>query len=147
MAEYKLPRWIQQQCLWIVRGYDQNKAAWKLRRQEILEGGGVRQSSETGGIASAGSERSTEQRAERLAALERTTTFRQMVAVDHALTRVSAGLPRAMGKQLRTSLMINAQNGRAWPYERLPLDGFSRRDFYRIRNRFFYLIAEDLGMV
>ena len=143
--EEKLPRWIQQQCLWIVRGYEQNKAEWRRRRHEILNASAAPQDGSPRGAL--GESRTTEARAERLDRLERTLAFRQMIVVEHALTRVSSGLPRAMGKQLRAALMINCSNGRQWPYERLGLDGISRIGFYRFRNRFLYLIAEVLDLV
>lgn len=145
MEDERLPRWIQQQCLWIVRGYEQNKMQWQLRRHEILAGSAAPADGMPRG--SGGEHRSAEDKASRLEALERTLAFRQMIVVEHALTRVSAGLPWTMAKQLRNALMLNCSNGRQWPYARLALDGFSRMGFYRYRNRFLYLIAEELDLL
>lgn len=118
---------------------------WKLRRHEILAGSAAPADGMPRG--SGGEHRSAEDKASRLESLERTLAYRQMIVVEHALTRVSAGLPRAMAKQLRHALMLNSCNGRRWPYERLALDGISRMGFYRYRNRFLYIIAEELDLL
>ena len=90
--------------------------------------------------------RTTEDKQMMLEALEHTQSFKQMRAVEHAKARVGADLPEMLKDALQDALILNCQNGRRYPYERLFLVGISRSDFYRQRDAFFRSIADELGL-
>lgn len=156
MSKSKLPRDIQQQCLWIVRGYERCKRDYNERRRDILDGGGARYTeykAANGEMCRAylpGSHtasRTTEDKQMQLAALENTIAYKQMLAVEHARDRIGSGLPDMMRDLLRKSIMLNCSNGRTYTYERLYTVGISRAQFYRYREAFFYDIANELGII
>jgi hypothetical protein len=152
--ESKLPWDIKQQCLWIVRGYERQRREYLRARREILDAGGehyttaivdgeeVRAYMPTSHAAG----RNTEDIAIRLAALESSAAYRQMRAVEHARARIGIGLPEGVGDALRDAIMLNCQNGRKYPFERLYVIGIGRSEFYRIRDQFFRQIAEEVGL-
>ena len=166
MSKTKLPRDIQQQCLWIVRGYDRCRKEYIERRNDILNasGGGnfttysvtvgkdkngkpikEERRAYTGGSHNAS--RTTEEKEMQLEGLERTLAFRQMKAVEHARDRIGAGLPDMLAHYLREAIMQNCINGRRYTFERLYTVGISRRSFYRYRDAFFWDIANELGLI
>ena len=156
MSKNKLPRDIQQQCLWIVRGYERNKRDYTERRREILEGSGAaftEYKAANGEIRRAfmpgshNASRTTEDKQMQLEGLEHTLAYKQMKAVEHARDRIGAGLPTALQNMLRKAIMLNCNDGRAYPYERLYTVGVSRRSFYRYREAFFWDIANELGII
>lgn len=163
MSKPRLPRDIQMQCLWIVRGYERCRREYLARRREILEAGGEHYTTYTsmipdgkGGFtkeerraylpSSHTASRTTEDKEMQLEGLERTIVFKQMKAVEHARDRVGAGLPEALADLLREAIMQNCSDGRKYPYERLYIVGISRAGFYRYREAFFYDIANELGL-
>lgn len=155
MSKSKLPRDIQQQCLWIVRGYERNKREYNERRRDILEGGGARY---TEYKAANGEERraflpgahtasrTTEDKQLQLEGLEQTLAYKQMKAVEHARDRIGAGLPDMLRDLLQKAIMLNCINGSKYTYERLYTVGISRSSFYRYREAFFWDIANELGI-
>ena len=156
MGKFKLPKDIQQQCLWIVRGYDRCRRDYNERRRDILDGGGARftEYKNSSGEecraflpSSHQASRTTEDKQMQLAALENTIAYRQMKAVEHARDRIGAGLPDMMRDLLRKSIMLNCANGRTYTYERLYTVGISRAQFYRYREAFFWDIANELGII
>lgn len=156
MSKTKLPRDIQQQCLWIVRGYERNKRDYNERRREILDGSGqhfTEYKAANGEIRRAlmpgshNASRTTEDKQMQLEGLEHTMAFKQMKAVEHAHDRIGAGLPVTLRGMLQKAIMMNCQNGRAYPYERLFTVGVSRASFYRYREAFFWDIANELGII
>lgn len=154
MSKLRLPRDIQQQCLWIVRGYERCKKEYNARRREILEAGGehyttykVNGEERRAYLPSSNTaSRTTEDKQMQLEGLERTLVFRQMRAVEHARDRVGAGLPEMLADLLREAIMLNCSDGRKYPFERLYIVGISRAGFYRYREAFFYDIANELGL-
>lgn len=155
MSKTKLPRYIQQQCLWIVRGYESMKRDYNERRRDILEGGGARYAEYTvkgeerraylPGAHTAS--RTTEDKQMQLEALEHTLAYKQLKAVEHARDRVGAGLPDMLRDMLKKAIMLNCINGREYTYERLYTVGISRASFYRYREAFFWDIANELGII
>lgn len=151
----KLPWDIKQQCLWIVRGYERTRREYLKARREILSAGGENYiTTEINGEevraympSMHNATRTAENTAMRLEALEHTPAFRQMRAVEHARARIGAGMPDMLADMLRDGIMLNCQNGRNYPYERLYIAGISRSDFYRHRDTFFRQIAEELGLI
>lgn len=150
----RMPRDLQQQCLWIVRGYDRCRREYRARRQEILDAtpahfqtykvnGEERRAFLPGGHQAS---RTTEDRELQLEGLERTLAYRQMSAVEHARARIGAGLPAGIADKLRAAIVRNCMDGRRWPYERLDVEGVSRSGFYRYREAFFWDIANELGL-
>lgn len=154
MSKPRLPRDIQMQCLWIVRGYERCRREYLARRREILEAGGEHYTTyKVNGEerraylpSSHTASRTTEDKEMQLEGLERTIVFKQMKAVEHARDRVGAGLPEALADLLREAIMQNCSDGRKYPYERLYIVGISRAGFYRYREAFFYDIANELGL-
>lgn len=154
MSKLRLPRDIQQQCLWIVRGYERCKKEYNARRREILEAGGEHYTTyKVNGEerraylpSSHTASRTTEDKQMQLEGLERTLVFKQMRAVEHARDRVGAGLPEMLADLLREAIMLNCEDGRKYPFERLYIVGISRAGFYRYREAFFYDIANELGL-
>ena len=155
MSKTKLPRDIQQQCLWIVRGYERNKRDYNERRRDIIDGGGARYAEyKVNGEERRAflpgahtASRTTEDRQMQLEALEHTLAYKQMRAVEHALDRIGAGLPEMLADYLRKAIMVNCMDGRTYPYERLYTVGVSRSAFYRYREAMFWSIANELGII
>lgn len=155
MSKTKLPRDIQQQCLWIVRGYERCKRDYNERRRDILEGGGAKYTTyEVKGEerraylpGAHNASRTTEDKQMQLAGLEQTQSYKQMRAVEHALDRIGAGLPEMIRDLLKKAIMLNCINGRTYTYERLYTVGISRASFYRYREAFFWDIANELGII
>jgi len=155
MSKTKLPRDIQQQCLWIVRGYERNKREYNERRRDIIEGGtrsytDIKVNGEERRVFLPGSHnasRTTEDKQMQLEGLEQTLAYRQMKAVEHARDRVGAGLPDHIRGHLRKAIMLNCIDGRKHPYEHLYAIGISRSSFYRYREAFFWDIATELGIL
>jgi hypothetical protein len=151
----KLPRDIQQQCLWIVRGYDRCRQEYKERRDDILNAGGehyttykVKGEERRAYLPSShNASRSTEDRELQLEGLESTLAYRQMKAVEHARDRIGAGLPEMLADYLRAAILQNCMDGRKYPFERLFTVGISRMGFYRCREAFLYDIANELGLL
>ena len=156
MTDNKLPWDVKQQCLWIVRGYERTRRDYLRARREILDAGGGEhfttatvngEETRVYMPATHNAGRTTEGIALRLTALENTAAYKQMRAVEHARAKVGADLPALLADMLRDAILLNCQNGRKYPFERLYLAGISRSDFYRVRDRFFRDIAEELGLI
>lgn len=72
----------------------------------------------------------------------------RMEAVEQALAAVGADIPSGdVREQLRVAILLNAESGRAYPYERLDLGAVSRSEFYRRKDQFLTDIAAYLGML
>lgn len=165
MERTKLPRDVQQRCIWLVRGYERCRRDYKELRQSIIDGGGDSYTSyqakvgktkdgkiiteerrtyiKGGHIAS----RTTEDRELRMEELERLPWVREMHAVEHARERIGKGMPDDMREMLKKAIILNCLSGRSYPFERLYTVGISRRQFYRYRDAFFRDIAIELGMI
>lgn len=152
----RLPWDVRKQCLWIVRGYERQRREYMKARREILDassGWHFATYTENGEERRAflpgahNASRTTENLAERLAALEHTAAFRQMRAVEHARAKIGAGMPGPLQDALREAITLNCMDGRKYPFERLYVVGIERTTFYRARNAFFWNIAEELGLI
>ena len=151
----RLPRDIQMQCLWIVRGYERCRREYNARRRDIIDGGGGNFTTYTVNgeerraymPGSHTASRTTEDKQMQLDGLEKTPMYKQMKAVEHARDRVGAGLPEMLAELLREAIMQNCEDGRKYPFERLYTVGISRRSFYRYRDAFMYDIANELGLI
>lgn len=150
----KLPWDVKQQCLWIVRGYDRTRREYLKARREILEAGGENYVTYTENGESRreylptahNATRTVESITLKLEALEKSTAFRQMRAVEHARARIGEGMPQAIRDALQDAIMLNCMNGRKYPFERLYIVGIGRSEFYRIRDAFFLEIAKETGI-
>jgi hypothetical protein len=160
----KLPWDVKQQCLWIVRGYERARRDYLRQRLEILNSGGDNSTDylvEIGKDAAGkpkyeerrafvpgahNASRTTENIAMRLDALEKSPECRKMRAVEHARAKVGDGMPEALRDALQEGIMLNCQNGRKYPFERLYIVGLGRSEFYRIRDAFFLEIAKEVGI-
>ena len=156
MAKKALDEDIKQQALWIVRGYKASLRRYMAARQDVIlatpcsfgeyvsEGETRRQyfphSSEVG--------RPVENMQQALERLEQCPDARRVAAVDKAKLLIGEDLQdEELRRKLTNAILLNCESGRNYPFEILGVDGLSRRDFYRRRNRFLQDVAEKFGIV
>ena len=147
---------IKQQALWIVRGYKASLRRYMAARQDVIlatpcsfgeyvsEGETRRQyfphSSEVG--------RPVENMQQALERLEQCPDARRVAAVDKAKLLIGEDLQdEELRRKLTNAILLNCESGRNYPFEILGVDGLSRMDFYRRRNRFLQTVAENFGLV
>ena len=156
-SKNKLPWYVKQNCLAIVRGYDQSRKEYLRMRSEILNeghsGSGTTYIDAVTGETMAtlipsqhNASRTTEIKAMKLEALTQTVAYKQIKAVEHAKAKIGEGLPELIQDLLQEGIMRNCMNGRRYNFERLYVIGISRSEFYRYRDQFFKSIAEELGL-
>ena len=156
MAKKALDEDIKQQALWIVRGYKASLRRYMAARQDVIlatpcsfgeyvSGGETRRqyfphSSEVG--------RPVENMQQALERLEQSPDARRVAAVDKAKLLIGEDLQDGeLRRKLTNAILLNCESGRNYPFEILGVDGLSRRDFYRRRNRFLQDVAEKFGIV
>ncbi len=139
-----LPVDIQQQCLWIVRGYERTRKEYTEARKMILDA--ESSSFHSSRVQISGFSRATENDAARLAAIDNYPAFLRMFAVEHALDAVTKAFPLELKPKIKKALLLSCQDGREWPFERLDAPGLSRSGFYRMRRRFLLSIAQELKL-
>ena len=147
---------IKQQALWIVRGYKASLRRYMAARQDVIlatpcsfgeyavGGETCRQyfphSSEVG--------RPVENMQQALERLERCPDARRVAAVDKAKLLIGEDLQdEELRRKLTNAILLNCESGRNYPFEILGVDGLSRMDFYRRRNRFLKSVAEIFGLI
>ena len=147
---------IKQQALWIVRGYKASLRRYMAARQDVIlatlcsfgeyAAGGetCRQyfphSSDVG--------RPVENMQQALERLERSPDARRVAAVDKAKLLIGNDIQdEELRRKLTNAILLNCESGRNYPFEILGVDGLSRRDFYRRRNRFLQTVAEKFGII
>ena len=147
---------IKQQALWIVRGYKASLRRYMAARQDVIlatpcsfgeyvsEGETRRQyfphSSEVG--------RPVENMQQALERLEQSPDASRVAAVDKAKRLIGEDLQDGeLRRKLTNAILLNCESGRNYPFEILGVDGLSRRDFYRRRNRFLHDVAEKFGII
>jgi hypothetical protein len=167
----KLPWYIRQECLCIVKGYDARVKRYLEARQDIIEssGGGYtryqhteqKTDPKTKATIEVSEERwsynahqsgsvsnPTEVKAFRLADIETWPETQKMRAVEHAKLMIGEDLAGNDQKQALTKyIMLSCTAGRKYPFRYFDLPGFSQRDFYRRRDDFLLRIAEYLEMI
>ena len=156
MAKKALDEDIKQQALWIVRGYKASLRRYMAARQDVILATPCsfgeyvageetcRQyfphSSEVG--------RPVENMQQALERLEQCPDARRVAAVDKAKLLIGEDLQdEELRRKLTNAILLNCESGRNYPFEILGVDGLSRRDFYRRRNRFLQDVAEKFGIV
>lgn len=156
MPQKALDEDIKQQALWIVRGYKASLRRYMAARQDVIlatpcsfgeyvSGGETRRqyfshSSDVG--------RPVENMQQALERLERCPDARRVAAVDKAKLLIGEDLQdKELRRKLTNAILLNCESGRNYPFEILGVDGLSRRDFYRRRNRFLQDVAEKFGIV
>lgn len=116
----RLPEDVKQVCLWLAKGYERRLA----KEQDHKQPGSRR--------ASKGHNRERE----------------RLEAVEQALVAVGADIAAdEVRRQLREAIMLNVKSGRKYPYELLRLEGVSRSDFYRRKDKFLEDIAGRMGLL
>lgn len=140
-----MPMDIQQQCLWIIRGYERCKHEYNEARLSISNAGGSHY--DFSGVKQTERRRIVEDTATILAALDECPAYRQMHAVEHALDAVTVSLPDDMKDKTRKALFLSCEDGRLWPFERLDVPGLSRSGFYRLRRQMLFILARKLGLI
>lgn len=156
MAKKALDEDIKQQALWIVRGYKASLRRYMAARQDVILATPCsfgeyvageetcRQyfphSSEVG--------RPVENMQQALERLERCPDARRVAAVDKAKLLIGEDLQdKELRRKLTNAILLNCESGRNYPFEILGVDGLSRMDFYRRRNRFLQTVAENFGLI
>ena len=80
--------------------------------------------------------------------LEHSPDARRVAAVDKAKLLIGEDLQDGeLRRKLTNAILLNCESGRNYPFEILGVDGLSRMDFYRRRNRFLQTVAENFGLV
>ena len=80
--------------------------------------------------------------------LERCPDARRVAAVDKAKLLIGEDLQdKELRRKLTNAILLNCESGRNYPFEILGVDGLSRMDFYRRRNRFLQTVAENFGLI
>lgn len=142
----RIPYEIKQEAIWIVRGYEQRRRNYSQMRAEILG----RTVAGAGDGTPHGSEvtHPTEDKALELQRLERWPEVKKMRAVEYAERQIGQDvLSQDARERLRKAIVQNCKSGRQYPFERLAVDEFSRRDFYRRKDKFLVDIASFLEMM
>lgn len=156
MAKKALDEDIKQQALWIVRGYKASLRRYMAARQDVIlatpcsfgeyvSGGETRRqyfphSSDVG--------RPVENMQQALERLEHSPDARRVAAVDKAKLLIGNDLQdEELRRKLTNAILLNCESGRNYPFEILGVDGLSRMDFYRRRNRFLQTVAENFGLI
>lgn len=137
----KIPYHIKQEALWIVRGYEVRKRNYAQMRADILN-----QSVSGAGDGTPhahNAESQVEQKALQLEKLEKYPEVRKMRAVEYAERQIGQDvLNEDTRNRLREAIIQNCKSGRRYPFERLGVDEFSRRDFYRRKDKFLSDVAD-----
>ena len=142
----RIPYHIKQEAIWIVRGYDQRRRNYGQMRAEILG----RTVAGAGDGTPHGSDvtHPTEDKALELQRLERWPEVKKMRAVEYAERQIGQDiLSDEVRERLKNAIMQNTKSGRRFPFERLGISEFSRRDFYRRKDKFLLDVASFLEMV
>ena len=147
---------IKQQALWIVRGYKASLRRYMAARQDVILATPC-----SFGEYVAGEEtcrqyfphssdvgRPVENMQQALERLEQSPDARRVAAVDKAKLLIGEDLQDGeLRRKLTNAILLNCESGRNYPFEILGVDGLSRRDFYRRRNRFLHDVAEKFGII
>lgn len=142
----RIPYEIKQEAIWIVRGYDMRKRNYERMKSDIL----THMSAGAGDGAPHGTGVSdqTASKAEQIERLERYPEVKKMRAVEYAERQIGQDvLSQDARERLRKAIVQNCKSGRRFPFERLAVDEFSRRDFYRRKDKFLVDIASFLEMM
>ena len=142
----RIPYEIKQEAIWIVRGYDMRKRNYERMKSDILThmsagaGDGVPHGT---GVSD-----QTANKAEQIERLERYPEVKKMRAVEYAERQIGQDvINEEVRDRLRKAIVQNCKSGRRYPFEHLNLIEFSRRDFYRRKEKFLIDIASFLEMV
>lgn len=142
---YDLPVPIRNQCIWIVRSYEERMREYKAARKRILDGRGS--PSGLGVKTTPSGRRSTEEATALLAAVDQMPAVRQMRAVDAALDLAAESFPLDMRNKVRSALFLSCQDGKKYPFERLNVPAMSKSSFFRLRRYMLYQLADNLGLI
>ncbi|MCL1881095.1 MAG: hypothetical protein FWF76_02845 [Oscillospiraceae bacterium] len=143
----KLPTDIISLCEDIAKGYNRRRKDYENRRLDIMYHSGARFENYTGGAKGIAVSNPVARKVERLERLESGLDYKFIKAVENSLSKAGSDLPNDCRKRLTNALMLNSENGKDFPYEKLGLDEFSRRDFYRRRKKFIIGIGAFLGIL
>lgn len=142
----KIPYNIKQESLWIVRGYDTRRRNYEQAKADIMQ----RMVAGAGDGSPHGSNVSnpTEQKTMEIDKLETWPEVKKMRAVEYAERQIGQDvINEEVRDRLRKAIVQNCKSGRRYPFEHLNLIEFSRRDFYRRKEKFLIDIASFLEMV
>ena len=147
---------IKQQALWIVRGYKASLRRYMAARQDVILATPCSFGEYVAGEEtrrqyfphSSSVGRPVENMQQALEKLERCPDARRVAAVDKAKLLIGEDLQdEELRRKLTNAILLNCESGRNYPFEILGVDGLSRMDFYRRRNRFLKSVAEIFGLI
>ena len=148
MNRVTVPKDVAALCEQIAKGYERRKKAYEERRLDIIYSTGSTFADPIGGSRSPRSfSDPCANKAERLEKLERSLDAKFITAVEQSLMNTGTDVSRDSRERLRKAILLNCESGREHPYEFLGIDEFSRRDFYRRKERFITGIAVALGII
>ena len=156
MAKKALDEDIKQQALWIVRGYKASLRRYMAARQDVILATPCSFGEYVAGEEtcrqyfphSSSVGRPVENMQQALERLEQCPDARRVAAVDKAKLLIGEDLQdEELRRKLTNAILLNCESGRNYPFEILGVDGLSRMDFYRRRNRFLQTVAENFGLV
>ncbi|MCL1866426.1 MAG: hypothetical protein FWF82_03345 [Oscillospiraceae bacterium] len=134
-------------CEEIVKGHVRRQKALENKRADIIHAGGsVSYSEHVGGSRGNAVSDPTAKKTEKLEKLENGLDALFIRVVEETLADTGKDVVRDSRDKLRKAIMLNCENGRAFPYEMLGIDEFSRSEFYRRRKVFITQVAQRLGL-
>lgn len=154
-----LPDDVKGACLNIAKGYDRRVSNYHLARREVVDGTVCRYQTvkdpKTGKYIrvfapkSTEATRTTEGKAERLAAIEEWPETKRMRAVESARLEIGTDIVcDADRRKLVAAIILNCEDGKKYRYEYLDIpDGIGRTNFYDRRTTFLADIAKYLELI
>ena len=153
-----LPDDIRDECRSIVKGYNRRVSDYHMARREVIDGTACRyqtvKDEKTGKYIrvfppnSNNASRTTEEKAERLAAIEEWPETQRMRAVERAKLEIGLDLSEEDRGKLANAIILNCEDGRNYQYEYLDVpEGIGRTNFYDRRTTFLIDIAKFLKII
>ena len=146
---------IKHQAIWIVRGYQASLQRYLDKKQQILSSGSIGTLIGTAKTAEGASAKKEDNNGHevwgterKLKNLESMADARRIAAVEQAKKRIGSDLKNEeLQKRLTEAIVLNCENGRQYPYERLGIDDIGRTNFFERRAFFLKEVAFLAGVL
>ncbi|MCQ4948253.1 hypothetical protein [Bittarella massiliensis (ex Durand et al. 2017)] len=146
---------IKHQAIWIVRGYQASLQRYREKRQQVLLSAcddnliGIAKNAEGVSVEKEnGNGQGVRRTGQELKKLESLADARRIAAVEQARKKIGCDLKnQELQKRLTEAIMLNCENGRQYPYERLGIDEIGRTNFYERRASFLKEVAILAGVL
>jgi hypothetical protein len=142
----QIPKDVLALCEEIAKGYQRRKKDFENKRYDVIYFAG-KQADYVGGARGNSASDPVARKAERLEALENSLDAVFLRAVEKSFVAIGADVTREMREKLRKAIILNCEDGRKFPYDRLDVSEFTKSDFYRRRKNFVVGIGANLGLV